>query len=404
MKTIPVAVIHPMDPPGRKIGGIETFVRQFVEFSPPDFRVKLVGIATDPARHPPGSWTVCRMGEREIDFFPLQSVPRPELKPFLPLSLTFVARNILRRKRIDAGLKNSLLTFHRPECALPFLRPGPPAFLFVHSPPSRIGDRHSSSRWRSVPGVYSRVEKSVLGRMEKVYCVSRETAGYYRDRCGDRGEKFEFLPTGVNRQIFRRLPEKTVREFRERFLNEHRLSPSDRLIIFIGRLVEPKNLPLLMETAAAARRRDPRLKLLLVGEGPREAAARTAASAAGLGTAALFLGRHDPESIARICQVCSVFLSTSTFEGMPISLLEALSCGLPAVVTGAGETGNLVRDGVNGRVVAGRDPEKLAAAVREVIGRPEVYTPRKAAAAAEPYSVERILDGVYTAIRKSFDE
>jgi glycosyltransferase involved in cell wall biosynthesis len=400
MKEIPVAIIHPMDPDGRKIGGIETFVSQFVDFSPPDFRIRLVGITTDPVRHPPGRWIPCRMGEREIDFFPLHYVSRPERKPLVPLSLTCFFRIVQARPQIRAGLKNSLLTFHRPECVLPFLPPRRPALLFVHSHPGRIGSRHSASRWRRFSGLYARLEKPILERMERVYCVSREALDYYHDRFPAWREKFEFQPTGVNHRIFYRRSPAAVREIRERFLAERRLAPDTPLVLFVGRFVAPKNFPLLLAAFAAARRRRPGLKLLLVGEGRLEREIRTAVDNLGLGRDVLFLGRRRPEEIAGIIPACSVFLSTSAFEGMPISLLEALNCGLPAVVTGVGETKNVVRDGESGRVVFSADPEALAGAVEEVISRPDVYTPEKAIAAVEPYLVEKTLAGVYLTLRE----
>jgi len=404
MKEIPVAIIHPMDPPGRKFGGIETFVSQFVEFAPPDFRIRLVGITTDPDLYPPGRWTACRMGEREIDFFPLHSVPEPERKPLIPLSLTCFFKTALSRPAIRAGLKDSLYTFHRPECVLPFLPLGRPSFLFVHSHPGRIGSPHSASRWRRISGVYGRLEKPVLRRMRRVYCVSREALDYYRGRYPGWREKFEFQPTGVNHRIFYRRSPAAVREFREQFLADRRLAPDTSLVLFVGRFVAPKNFPLLLATFAAARRRRPELKLILVGEGRLEGEIRAAVEKLGLGRAVLFLGRRRPEEIAGIIQACSVLLSTSAFEGMPISLLEAMNCGLPAVVTGVGETKNVVQDGESGRVVSSPDPEALAGAVEEVISRPDKYTPEKAVAAVSPYLVEKTLAGVYLTLRESYYE
>ena len=53
----------------------------------------------------------------------------------------------------------------------------------------------------------------------------------------------------------------------------------------------------------------------------------------------------------------------SHWEGQPIAILEAMASGLPIVVTAVGANSDVVRDGVDGRVVPGRDPEALAAAL-----------------------------------------
>lgn len=184
----------------------------------------------------------------------------------------------------------------------------------------------------------------------------------------------------------------------------NRLNSDDILILFVGRFVQEKNIPLLLNTFAAARRCEPLLKLLLIGEGSLEKEIRNSVASLGLSSDVLFLGRQDPAKIALIIQICSVFLSTSTSEGMPISLLEALNCGLPAVVTGVGETKNLVKNGVNGRVVFELDPEILSKAVLEVICHPETYTPEKAIATATPYFVEKTMAKVYLALRECYYE
>jgi hypothetical protein len=66
------------------------------------------------------------------------------------------------------------------------------------------------------------------------------------------------------------------------------------------------------------------------------------------------------------------------------------------VVTGVGETGNVVEDGFSGRVVRTDEPERLAEAIEEVIARPDRYLPANAIASVKPYLVDNILSGVYS--------
>ena len=74
--------------------------------------------------------------------------------------------------------------------------------------------------------------------------------------------------------------------------------------------------------------------------------------------------------VAEILATCDVGLLPSYREGMPRSLLEAASCGLPVVTTDVPGCRELVSDGVNGLVVPVRDPVALADALERLAGSP----------------------------------
>jgi len=396
MKKTAVTIIHPADPGGMKIGGIGTLIRDFIRFAPPNFKLRLVGITTDRRSLPTGRWHSCSIGGREFQFFPVQYVPGFERKPLIPLGLTFMLKIIFYYRAIDRAAGDSVLHFHRPECALPFLKKKNRRIYFVHSNPRQLGGAYSASKWRRLTGAYFSLEKVILRDMKWVYCVSREGLEFYRRRFPEWKEKFTFLPTGLNRHIFYRRTSDRIQVLRDHFCARNRLSPRVQLILFVGRFVEPKNFPLLINTFRICHRHDNNLKLILIGEGPLERTISSLIRKHNLRDEVLLLGRRDQEEIARIANFCAVYISTSAFEGMPISLLEVMNCGLPAVVTDAGEMGNVVEDGFSGRVVPTDDPEKLAEAVEEVIARPDLYLPVNAIASVEPYLVENILSRIYS--------
>ena len=396
MKKTEVTIIHPADPAGVKIGGIGTLIRDFIRFAPPDFELRLVGITTDRRSFPPGRWHFSSIGGREFKFFPVQYISGFEKKPLIPLGLTFMLKTIFYFRVISRAAGGTILHFHRPECALPFLKLKTGRIFFIHSNPRQLGGAYSASKWRRLPGAYFFLEKIVLEKMKRVYCVSREGLVFYRRRFPDWKDKFQFLGTGLNRHIFYRRTPDRIQLLRSWFCARHRLDPQVKLILFVGRFVEPKNFPLLVNTFRICHGLNHNLKLILIGEGPLEKTIRSLIQEHDLQHGIILLGRRDQEEIARIANVCSVYISTSAFEGMPISLLEAMNCGLPAVVTGVGETGNVVEDGFSGRVVRTDEPEKLAEAIEEVIARPDRYLPANAIASVKPYLVDNILSGVYS--------
>jgi glycosyltransferase involved in cell wall biosynthesis len=103
------------------------------------------------------------------------------------------------------------------------------------------------------------------------------------------------------------------------------------VLIQVGRFTGQKNQDLSVEAFARVARRRTNLHLLFAGDGPLRAAAEAAAAACGAGDRVHFLGVRD--DVPDLLGAADVFLLPSSWEGLPISLLEAFANGLPLVGT-----------------------------------------------------------------------
>lgn len=150
-------------------------------------------------------------------------------------------------------------------------------------------------------------------------------------------------------------------------------------LLTAGRLVPQKNHALLLEALAIARRTRP-LRLLLLGEGPLREALEAQAAALDVADAVDFLGfRRD---VADFLQAADLFVLSSDREGLPLSLLEALSLGTPVVSTDC-QSGprEILRDGAVGALTPVGDANALAAAILATLAAPpprEALTARAA--------------------------
>jgi glycosyltransferase EpsF len=105
----------------------------------------------------------------------------------------------------------------------------------------------------------------------------------------------------------------------------------ERVIGSVARLTEVKNHERMLTIAAELKRRHERFKMLLVGRGELEAPLRQRVSQLGLDREVMFLGvRAD---IPLLMHVMDVFLMPSHFEGNPVTLIEAQTACLPAVIS-----------------------------------------------------------------------
>ncbi len=99
----------------------------------------------------------------------------------------------------------------------------------------------------------------------------------------------------------------------------------------VGRFYSPKNHKLLVEVFAELLLKVPEAKLLLVGEGELEQAVRQQVKELGIEDSVVFTGARS--DVYRYLQAMDVFVLTSTFEGLPVVLVEAQSAGLPCVTS-----------------------------------------------------------------------
>jgi len=144
-------------------------------------------------------------------------------------------------------------------------------------------------------------------------------------------------------------------------------------VLTVGRFVEEKDLRTALLALGLARDacgRSPRLRLSLAGSGPLEPRIRAWIAELDLaGSVDLVVDPPDTEALFR---EADVYLSTSRFEGLSNSILEAMNHGLPVVATDVGDNARLVEPGVDGALAAAGDARELARALVVLARSPEL--------------------------------
>lgn len=168
-------------------------------------------------------------------------------------------------------------------------------------------------------------------------------------------------------------------------------------VIFVGRLVEIKRVDRFLRALALVKERVPHVRGVLVGDGPCRDDLEALARGLGLADAVTFAGRQ-PES-SRWLQQARLFVLTSASEGLSLSLMEAMQCGLPAVVPAVGDLEDLVVDGMNGYLVRDGEPHSFARAISDLLLDPDrrarfAVAAEAAARAYHPATVTRAWDDV----------
>lgn len=136
----------------------------------------------------------------------------------------------------------------------------------------------------------------------------------------------------------------------------------------VGRLSAAKGFEHLLEAGAILRGRVVDVEIVLVGDGPLRQPLEELAGRLGISERVRFLGRRD--DLERVYPALDVFVLSSLREGSPNVLLEALSCGVPAVATRVGGVPELAPDGDGAWLVPPGDPAALADALARLAADP----------------------------------
>ena len=152
------------------------------------------------------------------------------------------------------------------------------------------------------------------------------------------------------------------------------------MVTNVARLVPQKAQHTLIEAAVQFVATRPDVRIALVGDGPLRDEIVALAAARGIADKLVLTGiRTD---IPQILAASDVFVLSSQWEGMPLSLLEAMAAGCPAVATNVGGVGQVLQDGVTGLLVPPGDPAALATAIAACLDDPAQARQRAAAALA----------------------
>jgi sugar transferase (PEP-CTERM/EpsH1 system associated) len=140
-------------------------------------------------------------------------------------------------------------------------------------------------------------------------------------------------------------------------------------LVAVVRLSPEKDVANLVRAVAIAGGEDPDLRVEVAGDGPCRSELRQLVGELGLEERVSFLGevRDVPGLLAR----AAIFVLPSRSEGISLTLLEAMACGLPVVATRVGGTPEVVRDGQDGLLVPPSNPAALAAAILRLRRDPE---------------------------------
>lgn len=165
-------------------------------------------------------------------------------------------------------------------------------------------------------------------------------------------EKISFISMGIDTELFYFKP----KEFK-----------SEQKLLFAGRLSPVKGVSYLIKAMPKILQEFPNAKLEIIGYGEQEDDLRKLVRTLSLDKKINFVGAVENKEMPKYYHSSSVYILPSLVEGLPVALMEAMSCGCPVIATSVGGVPDLIGDGINGILIKTKSIEEISQSVIKIL-------------------------------------
>ncbi len=382
-----LTIFYQFNPWQSSIGGIQSVIASFLKYAPNTFELRLVG--TGKPGSSIGMWQEAHYAGRAIKFMPLIAIKDDDVRGLIPTSVKYTAALLGR------NFSSDFMHFHRLEPTLLTLNWTGEKTLFVHNDiQQQISASNSKNAilWKYFPSGYFAMENKAIKQFSQICVCNTESLKFYQQRYSPISNRITYLKNAVDNDFFHPLTLEERKKKRKLFAKQQGLSEETTFILFAGRLHPQKDPILLVRSFAALRNSN--VHLLIAGQGDLANEVRSEINLLGLSQQVTMLGAVERQQMAKLYRISSAFVLTSIYEGLPIAVLEALSCGTPIVTTRCGDTPNFLTSD-SGVVTQDRTPESIAEALQQVLADSQNYPIEACVRVAQPYAAKTIVTNFY---------
>ncbi len=147
--------------------------------------------------------------------------------------------------------------------------------------------------------------------------------------------------------------------------DELRIDHEIPILFAVGRLCEQKGYDVLIKAAKLLKEQKQKYVLLIAGDGPLRKQMNSLRNELFLQKEVIFLGTRD--DVPEILNTADIFVQASNWEGLSISIIEAMICGKPIIATSVGGNKTLIVNEVSGILVPPKDPISLACSLSRLM-------------------------------------
>ncbi len=224
-----------------------------------------------------------------------------------------------------------------------------------------IATEHTTDEKR--PWYYHLADRFLARISSRIIAVSSSVKVFHHTKSKIPPRKFEIINNGIDIEKFNISFDKNKKR------KEFGFKDNDYIIGLFGRFVPAKAHELLLQSLKNIIKAHPQVKVLFAGSGPTVDIIKKLAADLGLAKHVAFAGfRSD---IPELYQILDLFVLPSRREGFPITVLEAMASGIPAIVTDVGGNKEIISDGIDGFIIQPNNTEELTQKINFLIDNTE---------------------------------
>lgn len=198
----------------------------------------------------------------------------------------------------------------------------------------------------------------------KIIVVSNKVKEFYIKKLRINPDKFITIYNGIDLSKF------NINTDVKKKKKEFRVEPAEKVLMTIGRLEVAKAHNIFLKALVIVKEKIPNFKAFIIGGGPLKEEIIQMTKQLDLTEKVIITGLR--KDIPSLLSMANIFILSSTREGFPITLLEAMSMGIPAVVTKVGGNPELCLNEKTGFLVEPNNPQVLAAAIVKILTEPKL--------------------------------
>lgn len=215
-----------------------------------------------------------------------------------------------------------------------------------------VSTKHNDDPFRARG--FRHAERALARRSARIVCITAALARFCEERVG--------LPPSKLRVIHYGLDQPPAAWGAP---GGPELPPDERVVLAVCRLDAQKGLDVAVRALAAVRETEPRVTLVVLGEGPLRQRLEQLAAELGVAEAVHLPGRVG--DVAAWLRRAELLVHPARWEGFGLALLEAMLCGTPVVASAVSSIPEIVLDRETGLLVPPDDADALAASVLELL-------------------------------------
>lgn len=212
--------------------------------------------------------------------------------------------------------------------------------------------------------LFNAVGKFICKRADTIRVVASETK--------ERLERYGVAPERISlisvHSDLRRFNLRDGSKIRQEYLNRG----FEQILLFVGRLVDQKDIPNLFSAFKIILKKKPKTLLLTAGKGPKEQFLKNLAKKMGIDSNIIFAGAIEHSVIPQYYAASDIFVLPSIFEGRATVIVEAILSKKPIVSTDVSGLREWVQNGKTGFIVKRKDPQAFAEKVLFLLDNPDL--------------------------------